>query len=549
MGNTLKYSTSQPTKNGLMRGNLVLGTGDSDYGPTSTSGYVNGLNFHEEGGWVIYTLGANNNPIGWVAMDDEELFAVSFTLGGVGTQISDAGDAVAYICGLANTWIMDRIPSNMVTDELVYYSDASNLSSYPGKGSNLMDLSGDGRDATTANDPTINSSGTGLVFDGVDTEVNIPAFTLSGDFSVTQTLNLSNTSPRYGGMPLGGGHRNPSGTDRRAYMWFRGDYNEFRFTVNQEQQKVLSVDSALWEDKTIQYTAIRDGSNVRFYINGGEVATATGMDSRTITFRQIGASYNYPYYNVDGTIFNTAIYDKALSVSEVQQNYYGGNIVTSNLILALDAANPVCFEPGDTTCKNLVTGGNISGASGTPYSGTNTPNPSNFPVYNSTNGGVFDFVGGKGMNCDEDLGQSTTRTLQMWVYKNSSDVQYISDARNNGGQWFLSNYTSNNITYTNQLTYDFNNPYNANSPEFINQWLCLTVTSDDDGSNLWINGTKIVSGATSIDEDFGKNFRIGTRFTTSHQWTGYFGPILAYDRVLTQSEIIQNFRAQQARFS
>ena len=136
----------------------------------------------------------------------------------------------------------------------------------------------------------------------------------------------------------------------------------------------------------------------------------------------------------------------------------------------------------------------------------------------------------------------------MWVYKNNSATQYFSDARNNGGQWFLANYTSNNITYTNQLIYDFNNPYDANSPEFLNQWLCLTVTSDNNGSNLWINGTKIVSGATSIDEDFGKNFRIGTRYTTSSQWTGDMGVILAYNTVLTDAQILQNYNTNRNRF-
>jgi hypothetical protein len=51
-----------------------------------------------------------------------------------------------------------------------------------------------------------------------------------------------------------------------------------------------------------------------------------------------------------------------------------------------------------------------------------------------------------------------------------------------------------------------------------------------------------------MDEDFGKNFRIGTRYTTSTQWTGYMGPIVAYNRVLSAGEVKQNFNAHRSRY-
>jgi hypothetical protein len=229
--------------------------------------------------------------------------------------------------------------------------------------------------------------------------------------------------------------------------------------------------------------------------------------------------------------------------------YHSPKIPTDNLILALDAANPKCFIPGETTCRNLITGGLVTGASGTPLAGAHTANPANFPVYSSIGGGVFDFSGGKGMNCDENLGNTTTRTLVMWFYKTSTGTEYFSDARNNGGQWFLSNYTSDNINYTEALTYNFDGSYNASNPNFINKWICMVVTSNDTESSLYLNGTLAIGGTrTSIDEDFGRNFRIGTRYTTSSQWTGYFGPIFAYNRVLSAEEALQSYLAFKTRF-
>ncbi len=78
--------------------------------------------------------------------------------------------------------------------------------------------------------------------------------------------------------------------------------------------------------------------------------------------------------------------------------FRGPNIVTDGLIFALDAGNTECFTSGNTTATCLVSGFNCSGANGHPAAGTHTPNTANFPVYNSTKGGVFDFVGGKGIN-------------------------------------------------------------------------------------------------------------------------------------------------------
>ena len=236
---------------------------------------------------------------------------------------------------------------------------------------------------------------------------------------------------------------------------------------------------------------------------------------------------------------------------------YNPRVVTDGLVLCLDAGNTKCFNSGDTACKNLVTGGLVTGASGSPGSGTHTPNSANFPSYSSINGGVFNFSGGKGMNCEEDLGSHTELSLSMWFYKSSSAVEYFTDARNDGGQWFLSNYSGENINYTDALRYNFDAAYNASNSDFIGQWHHMVVTSNSTRSYLYLDGYEIsvhpkyrtsYVSTTSINENLGKNFRIGTRYTTSAQWTGYMGQILIYNRALTAQEIQQNYNATKSRF-
>ena len=72
---------------------------------------------------------------------------------------------------------------------------------------------------------------------------------------------------------------------------------------------------------------------------------------------------------------------------------------------------------------------------------------------------------------------------------------------------------------------------------------------DSPTGELYLNGVKkTLTNQTNVDEDFGKNFRIGTRYTTSSQWTGYMGPIYFYNRKLGDHEAKQNFEAQRERF-
>ena len=227
----------------------------------------------------------------------------------------------------------------------------------------------------------------------------------------------------------------------------------------------------------------------------------------------------------------------------------GPDIITDGLIFGIDAGSSKCFSSGDTTATDLVQGFNCSGANGNPGAGTHTPNTSNFPVYNATKGGVFDFSGGKGINIDGNLGSTSSSSISMWLYKAPGATQYVTDGRNNGGQWFLANYTNFNLNWHNTLKYNFENTYNVSATEFINKWVHMIVTSDSTGSKIYINGVYAVATTTiSADEDFGINYRIGTRYTTSTQWTGKMGPIYFYNKVLSASEALQNFNAQKSRF-
>ena len=329
MGNFLKYSTSQPTKEGLRRGNLVLGTGeDEEYGPTSTTGYLNSLNI-PAGGWVVYTLGLNNTPIGWIANDSNELFSISATLGGTGTSVTNVDDAVAYICGLENTWILDSAPSNIITNGLIYYADAGILSSYPHTRTAVMDVSGNAVDSDNGltNGVTwVSGNGGSLEFDGTDDYFEIMSngfgtfnqqeFSINMWFNV-DVVNNYNVLFSYDKTA----HSNPYyanhiRTNSDGSILFGFNQNGSNWTGVSAPGGTVTAGN--WYNVCVTY---QEGSQQIFV--GGELINSVAKSGPIVYYNQevwIGRSnFGSGYFN--GKIPIVQYYNRVLTGDEVQQNY------------------------------------------------------------------------------------------------------------------------------------------------------------------------------------------------------------------------------------
>jgi hypothetical protein len=112
-------------------------------------------------------------------------------------------------------------------------------------------------------------------------------------------------------------------------------------------------------------------------------------------------------------------------------------------------------------------------------------------------------------------------------------------------KWFFGSYYSSSYKYfywrgVGQTTY----------ADFANRWHCLTMTFDktlpSDNWKVYHNG--VYADATDWTNDLGTsshNVYVGG----SRYWVGQIGPIRLYDRVLSPSEITQNFNAQRSRFN
>jgi hypothetical protein len=226
----------------------------------------------------------------------------------------------------------------VITDGLVLYLDAANTRSYPGTGTAWNDLSRSGNNGTLTNGPTFNSgNGGSIVFDGVDDYVNLSPASGFASFSVmvwfypTVVQNYNNVLDMNYNSLL---NSNTGNYGPRLEMDNAGSliwvYSASSNNNNFYSQRVLNsgLQSNIWTCATITYNGSTNNS-ITYYngndtgisrINGG---SGGGGFIGTFNTPRIGlgfGSFNLPRY-FQGRISNVQIYNRALSSTEILQNY------------------------------------------------------------------------------------------------------------------------------------------------------------------------------------------------------------------------------------
>ena len=224
-------------------------------------------------------------------------------------------------------------PNLIVTDGLVLYLDAGNRASYPGSGTTWRDLSAYKNNGTLTNGPTFSSANGGsIVFDGTDDYVNIGNqsalnFT-SGVFSIEAWFYIPSTwtsGARYPNLfskgPIAG-----FDTDGWSLWVFRdwgevsGPYSWGYGARNGGTYMYVARGSAP-SNTYIYAVATVDGSTIRIYENGFQVNTGAqtinpGLNSTDVLIGRDPSSIYFP-----GRVAIIRAYNRALSASEVLQNY------------------------------------------------------------------------------------------------------------------------------------------------------------------------------------------------------------------------------------
>ena len=222
--------------------------------------------------------------------------------------------------------------SSIVTNGLVLCLDAANSKSYPGTGATWTDLSGNGRTGTLTNmDGTNFNSANGgfLTFDGVNEHVDCgSSLLLSRPFTINSWVYFNSLT---GWQTFVGQNRTLTNTSAAFYFQkvnSSGDvqgrtHNTFGIEINGSTRcyDATAVQTGVWYNycvsvSTSQLLLYRNGNLVTTLNNGSALAQTTGS-----LYVGCGVFQNVLVDFVNGRIPQALIYNRALSATEIRQNY------------------------------------------------------------------------------------------------------------------------------------------------------------------------------------------------------------------------------------
>jgi hypothetical protein len=204
---------------------------------------------------------------------------------------------------------------NIVKNGLVLWLDAANTKSYPGSGTSWTDLSGNGNTGVLTNGPTFSSANNGsIVFDGTNDRVDIAGTVISGSQNFTIECACRSLAASTGEYIFGNYGIGNNGIELYFYLnelilYYGGRY-------------LFSPDNSILSNTWYIVTATRNGNNVALYINGS--LSSSGTNSNSITTNNpytIGNGYDFNGEIFRGNIASVKVYNRALSASEIAQNY------------------------------------------------------------------------------------------------------------------------------------------------------------------------------------------------------------------------------------
>ena len=424
-----------------------------------------------------------------------------------------------------------------VTSGLVMYLDAAKTTSYPGSGTTWTDLSGNGNTGTLTNGPTYNSANSGsIVFDGTDDKVDCGN---SGSLQITQGTIIAWIKADNGNSAFNG-----IITKQFAWSLFVKDniLISYDWGNTAERTTGITVGNGTWNHVAMTFTETvgTPSNNAIIYVNGSPVLTTTVKHVNQTAPVQIGDGNNTSQ-NFGGNVSQTLIYNRALSASEVAQNFnaFKGrySIVTTGLVLNLDAGNTTSYPGSGTTWIDLIGGNNATLTNG--------------PTYNSANSGSIVFDG------SNDYAATSSSVLPS---PNSSPITleaFCMNTSGSGWQTVLGTHSSFTQIGFNGTTFHFgrnsgggNLLVSSGATVPINTWCHIVMTYDGSLGYGYLNGSFITSGNIGSNSQTNGVSLLSTYTSASPSevFVGRIAVARVYNRALSASEVLQNFNALRGRY-
>jgi len=441
-----------------------------------------------------------------------------------------------------------------VTSGLNLYLDAGDSSSYVNystSGTTWSDVTANSNDGTLTNmAATAHTSSNGgyFTFDGTNdyvNGVNSSTTNITGSITVECLFRVSTSQTNWVRIFGKGDSTNRTyglwyNTNTKQFLWQRyasGVFMSISYTVSS-----FALDT--WH----YLVGVSDGTTHTLYLNNQQVATTTNStstyysstDPYTVGYGTMGLKYH------DGDISMIRLYNRALTSTERATNYnnekgrWDGSIVTTGLIVHLDAGDLDSYSGSGTTWNDLTDNNN----DGTLVNGTG---------YDGSNQGslVFD-----GTNDYVDISGSTTVTAASFVVW----VRLDGDQENYAGILYSRSTDVTGLSFygtTEKISYTWNNASNTYDWDSgltipTQEWCMIAVTVTSSSATAYLyrssgvsSSTNTVShGSTTLDSlELGRDSQ-----STSRSYDGRVGVAQVYNRSLSSAELTANFNALKNRY-
>jgi len=220
--------------------------------------------------------------------------------------------------------------TQIVTDGLVTMYDAGDINSYPGTGNNWFDLVGNAT-LTLTNGPVFSTAGGGSIdFDGTNDYAGRTGLINLGQ-NITISVWFNPDAVGTTRRPLVADGYSFTTADGVLTMLSGGGVNNgATITINNDNPARVAVANTVTVGSWQNLTFVRNGTaaaNLFIYKNNANTASAAAVGNGNIDFntttsnnmRVAGRADAADYY--DGKIAIVMMYNKALSTSELTQNY------------------------------------------------------------------------------------------------------------------------------------------------------------------------------------------------------------------------------------
>ena len=217
------------------------------------------------------------------------------------------------------------------------------------------------------------------------------------------------------------------------------------------------------------------------------------------------------------------------------------SIVTTGLVLSLDAGNPASYPGSGTTWTDTV-----SSIAFTLNNG---------PAYSSNNGGYLEFVpaGDQWAASVTSLSNLSTWTVEAWHYwtgvTSGSNPCLVTETYVGGDINYTLGYPSGSPNF--QAGF-WNGGWQTTPSGYTlpsDAWCQIVGTYDGSTIKLYVNDVLINQTAyTFTPTTSGAGIRLMNRWDSADYWGGRLSIVRIYDAALTAEQVTQNYNADRSRF-